>query len=157
MMNWDAIGAIGEILGAVAVVATLGYLALQIRQNTHELRASSFRDVFTSYSNARRSTLESSEVSELHFKALEQSDEMTGAERYRLEQLYTELTWATYQLNAAIAEGFMESRVWEPSKGFLTEHLKTDTGRSWWARSRAMFDDNFVEEITEAITGNGVS
>ena len=30
-MNWDAIGAIGEIVGAIAVVATLVYLATQIR------------------------------------------------------------------------------------------------------------------------------
>jgi hypothetical protein len=31
-MNWDAIGAIGEIVGAAAVVLTLAYLAIQIRQ-----------------------------------------------------------------------------------------------------------------------------
>ena len=30
-MNWDAIGAVGEILGAFAVVATLVYLASQVR------------------------------------------------------------------------------------------------------------------------------
>ena len=30
-MNWDAIGAIGEVLGAAAVVVTLGYLAVQVR------------------------------------------------------------------------------------------------------------------------------
>jgi hypothetical protein len=30
-MNWDAIGAIGETVGAVAVIATLFYLAVQIR------------------------------------------------------------------------------------------------------------------------------
>ena len=30
-MNWDAIGAIGEVLGALAVVATLLYLAIQVR------------------------------------------------------------------------------------------------------------------------------
>jgi len=38
-VNWDAIGAIGEIVGAVAVVATLGYLAVQIRQSTRVARA----------------------------------------------------------------------------------------------------------------------
>jgi hypothetical protein len=27
-MNWEAIGAIGEIIGAAAVVASLGYLAV---------------------------------------------------------------------------------------------------------------------------------
>ena len=30
-MNWEAIGAIGEIVGAAAVVLTLGYLAIQVR------------------------------------------------------------------------------------------------------------------------------
>jgi len=30
-MNWEAIGAIGEVLGAAAVVLTLGYLAVQVR------------------------------------------------------------------------------------------------------------------------------
>ena len=30
-MNWDAIGAIGEIAGAIAVILTLVYLASQVR------------------------------------------------------------------------------------------------------------------------------
>ena len=30
-MNWDAVGAIGETIGALAVVITLAYLAVQIR------------------------------------------------------------------------------------------------------------------------------
>lgn len=33
-MNWEAIGAIGELLGALAVVVTLVYLAAQIRHST---------------------------------------------------------------------------------------------------------------------------
>ena len=39
-MNWDAIGAIAELLGAVGVIATLAYLAQQIRQNTSTVRSS---------------------------------------------------------------------------------------------------------------------
>ena len=35
-MNWDAIGAIGEIVGAIAVVATLAYLAIQTRHSAAE-------------------------------------------------------------------------------------------------------------------------
>jgi hypothetical protein len=30
-MNWDAIGAAGELLGSIAVFVTLGYLAIQVR------------------------------------------------------------------------------------------------------------------------------
>jgi hypothetical protein len=38
-MNWEALGAVGEIVGAVAVVVTIGYLAVQIRRNTLSNRA----------------------------------------------------------------------------------------------------------------------
>jgi hypothetical protein len=33
-MNWEAIGATGEVLGALVVVITLGYLSVKVRQNT---------------------------------------------------------------------------------------------------------------------------
>ena len=39
-MNWDAIGALGEVLGSVAVFVTLGYLAVQLRHARSETRRS---------------------------------------------------------------------------------------------------------------------
>ena len=33
-MNWDAMGAIGEIIGSMAVILTIVYLSMQIRQTT---------------------------------------------------------------------------------------------------------------------------
>jgi hypothetical protein len=33
-MNWDAIGAVAELLGAIGVIASLVYLAVQIRQSS---------------------------------------------------------------------------------------------------------------------------
>ena len=40
-MNWEAISAIGEIVGATAVVVTLIYLAVQIRRGTNATQAAS--------------------------------------------------------------------------------------------------------------------
>jgi hypothetical protein len=37
-MNWDAIGAIGQILGSAAVFLTLIYLAVQLRESREEVR-----------------------------------------------------------------------------------------------------------------------
>ena len=37
-MNWDAIAAIGQMLGSVAVLVTLGYLAVQVRHSRQEGR-----------------------------------------------------------------------------------------------------------------------
>ena len=43
-MNWDAIGAIGELIGAIAVFATLIYLAVQIRQS-NRLALAQYREM----------------------------------------------------------------------------------------------------------------
>ncbi len=42
-MNWDALGAIAELLGAVGVIASLLYLGRQIRQSTKQSFASSYQ------------------------------------------------------------------------------------------------------------------
>ena len=38
-MNWEAIGAVAEVCGALAVLVTLIYLAVQIRQQNQVARA----------------------------------------------------------------------------------------------------------------------
>ena len=40
-MNWDAIGAIGEVVGAIAVIVTIAYLARQVRENSKQMRVGS--------------------------------------------------------------------------------------------------------------------
>jgi hypothetical protein len=51
-MNWEAIGAIGEVAGAAGVVATLIYLAVQIRQNTRSVEAATYQSVAESLADA---------------------------------------------------------------------------------------------------------
>ena len=57
-MNWEAIGAIGEIVGAIAVVATLAYLATQVRyarlaasDNSRQNRTQGILDLELAYLN----------------------------------------------------------------------------------------------------------
>jgi hypothetical protein len=44
-MNWEAIGAIAELLGAVGVIASLVYLATQIRQSREQMRAATYQQL----------------------------------------------------------------------------------------------------------------
>ena len=55
-MNWEAIGAVGEVLGAIGVIVTLGYLAVRIRQNTRQLDQNNL-SVRSSSSHAAQSTI----------------------------------------------------------------------------------------------------
>ena len=60
-MNWEAISAIAEVLAAIAVLVTLIYLALQIKQAKEQInlagqrhRADAARDVMSSVSDSDR-------------------------------------------------------------------------------------------------------
>ena len=47
-MGWTAVAAIGQVIGATAVVGTLIYLSIQVRQNTAQSRISASQAVDTS-------------------------------------------------------------------------------------------------------------
>ena len=49
IVDWGAVGAIAELIGGAGVIASLVYLAIQIRQNTRTEKTRAFQDVFSSY------------------------------------------------------------------------------------------------------------
>jgi hypothetical protein len=50
-MNWEALGSISALLGAIGVIATLIYLAIQIRQNNNQFRDAATIAVYDSSSH----------------------------------------------------------------------------------------------------------
>jgi len=80
-MNWEAIGAVGEIVGALATVLTLAYLALQIRQNTTSVKAASagsFRSAQTDFNALISQNLE---TADLYYRGLEDPDSLSDLEK----------------------------------------------------------------------------
>ena len=64
-MNWEAAGAIGELLGALAVVITLLYLATSVRQNTRIMSLSGLRDVTARWNHWSEMFASSSDLAEI--------------------------------------------------------------------------------------------
>jgi hypothetical protein len=46
-MNWQALGAVGELVGAIGVIVTVAYLAIQVRQNTSSIEGSTNQSLMT--------------------------------------------------------------------------------------------------------------
>ena len=67
-MDWNAVGALGEVLGAVAVVFTLGYLAKQVRQSNRITKADAFRSTRVRLADLFESWAADEEWSELFIR-----------------------------------------------------------------------------------------
>ena len=61
-MSWDAIGAVAELLGAFGVIASLVYLANQMRQNTRAMRASAYQEVLNQRDSAMLPLMQDAEL-----------------------------------------------------------------------------------------------
>ena len=86
-MNWEAIGAIGEIIGALAVFITLVYLALQIKQNTNAVHSAALDSTVNTISVARQSIYENDDVAQVYLKGLSSPDELSDLERLKFRLL----------------------------------------------------------------------
>ena len=82
-MNWDAIGAVGEIIGATAVVISLLYLGFQIRAQTRQAKLSAMHNMSYGFREAIEH-FSDSEMADLFVKALTKFDEMEEYQRFKL-------------------------------------------------------------------------
>jgi hypothetical protein len=92
MINWDAIIAIAEIVGVVAIIASLIYVAAQIRQNTAIARATIVHETSVSFSRFHELLAADAELTDIYVRGID-GDDLSIVESRRFESLI-EITMA---------------------------------------------------------------
>ena len=98
-MNWEAIGAVGELAGGLVVIASLLYLAQQVRIGRKQQRVDAFERLIHMSSDIRRDVTNNPQLAMVISKAI-QGESLDHAEMLQL-QLHVEkwpnLIHAAYQ------------------------------------------------------------
>ncbi len=79
-MNWEALGAIAELGGAMGVVVTLVYLATQIRRSSAADNANAYQSIMNSWHQATALLLDSDNRT-VFLKGLSRYDDLCESER----------------------------------------------------------------------------
>ncbi len=111
-MNWEAIGAIAELTGAVGVIASLVYLAVQIRVNTAQmadhsrsLRLAAQESTTTSFSRIRDALIRDPAVAALWNRALSDFDGLSSDERLQAAAMFEEVFYNSQLVFIRYREG----------------------------------------------------
>lgn len=145
-MNWDAIGAIGEIIGAAAVVASLVYLATQIRQATKMSRATTRNAIAESAQRLAQDLTENQGMAEIIVKHVSEIP-LDPVETLRLqgrchrdmrhyENIY-------YQARA----GLLSDDEWFGFRKYLMALFEVDAYREYWKHEGELYSEVFRDEI----------
>ena len=141
------LGALGELLGAVAVLATLIYLALQTRQNNLAIAAQLDAAVMAARQNGFLSAATSSEMVEAITEdtAL---DITTNQLRLALwwGQALSGFQWMHHQAQRGLLPTFYEAEMAVTTRGFFTGSRSFD---GWWEAVKTTYAPEFVEWVEE--------
>jgi len=83
-MNWDAIGAVGEIVGAGAVVISIAFLVFELRRGRIAAETESFSSLAEGLNNVNLRISENAELAEIWTRGLPDPDSLNDAEYTRL-------------------------------------------------------------------------
>jgi len=150
-MNWDAIGAFGEVLGAIAVFVSLIYLAVQTRNNTKALRSSAFHQVRESFSQVSLAITVDPELAVLADRAAKNDQSLSENEIVRYNFLLTTLVRRGESAYFQSSEGNLQMETWLGIKETLLSGLSNSYGIAWLEGSSGRFTKEYIEELSEAV------
>ncbi len=147
-MNWDAIAALAELLGAIAVLASLVYLATQIRQNTQMVK-SSIRQQLTS--STQDLLFKMTDEADVLAKAAD-GEELTAAEEIKCRQLIR-AAFRGYEDYAYQHEhGLLDSSEWTGRLETIRRSLAMPLASDQWLTTRHEYSENLQKIIDPLIS-----
>lgn len=148
-MNWDAVGAIAESIGAIGVMISLAYLSIQVRTSNRYLKIENQDRVNTHQSTFRMALITDPDVATIMDKGLQQTEPLTRIEVIRFDALMSQLLWGCYQAWQRYYED--DDGSWRNGTApTVVSILRTPGGANWWRRRKAQFIDEFVRAVDEA-------
>jgi len=147
-VNWVAIGAIGELIGGAAVIATLIYLAVQLRQNTKGIRAQSYYNVVSGKNALYRELAANKELFNILGQGMVADPPLAsvtdGARTHLLFYAFMNEFETTYLLYKA---GAVEEEIWLRDKAQMAGMIGFPGMINWWSLAKQYFHKDFVAEV----------
>ena len=153
-MNWEAIGAAGELFGALAVVLTLGYLAAQVKQNSQGMKVAAKIDIEKSFGEYTDLLLRDSALLELQSKGMkgEELGEIEDAKFSLLMQKATRSFSSMYYQYQT--QGLSEDQ-WHESHRLIRWFTLAPGYRSWWKQNEKNYRAEFRNYLNKYFDSEG--
>jgi hypothetical protein len=157
-MNWDAIGALGELLGSITVLITLIYLAIQTRSINKQSKAEA-RYAFVDAVGEINMVIGQSQANASVFRrGLEEIENLNSDEKMQFLMYvgqYSNLWSVMHQLND---DDMLPQTQWKIVCTDIVSVLGSDGGRWFWNNGGSdAFDNSFSEFVSSIIEAESKS
>ena len=141
---------LAEILGGIAVIVSLIYVGLGVRQNAQAVRLSAgqaiareLREVVSQWVSADVADIMVLGVNNL---------EISGAEKLRFYAIFNNLMRVMENGYYQFAAGTLDPTLWEGFKHTLADVMSSPGAKSWWAARKHWFSAEFQRYFDEDVS-----
>ena len=146
-MDIQDFGAMGEVVGGIAVIATLIYLSIQIRQSNTSTHRQMYAQAATSISEFWLELAKDAELYQVYVRMLREPHKLGAPELGRaflVLDSYLSLMESYFLHNQEYDEKLSQER-WER---ILRQTLNSAGGKVYWSKRRMYFHGEFADYIS---------
>jgi len=140
---------LGEAIGGFAVLVTLVYLALQIRQNTRAVRAATYQQVVDATSDWSATLCQHDDLLLVWTRGTRDGIDSLGEfERTKFSFALLTLLRRVENIHYQELSGTLEPEAWSGIRNSLQRMFKTPGTQNWWRENAFRFTpvfQNYVE------------
>jgi hypothetical protein len=142
---------VGELLGAIGVIASLLYLARQMRNAAADTRRATAQAVFTKLNTAFETTSANPQLAGVFVRGTSDLSTLSPEEALQFSSVFFTLVRPYEELFYYRRAGAVNEWVWESVELLVLPALTTPGALEWWAKRQSWFTSAFQAHVAEAL------
>ena len=138
---------IAEVASGIGVIASLIYLAVQIKQNSKMVAAQTFQSISSTSSDLAFRMGETPELATLTAAALGDGEGLTREQHLQIDLIMRSAFRNFENYYYQYMRGFLEQDMWEGFRQTMLAMIHGKVGRDWWSRNKIGFGKRYREFI----------
>ena len=143
-MTLDQLANIGEIVGSIAVIISIIYVAIQIRTNTEAERTSTYQAVVSDFGALNNTMAGTPELSHMFVEAMEDYHQLSSDEKARISQLFFQCFHYFENMFYQNQKGYLDEEVWTGWKRLMLTYYSRPGFQTWWEHRRNVYSESFA-------------
>jgi len=142
-MNWDALGAIGEIAGALGVIVSLIYLATQIRNQNKESQLTAINSMTSQWNAFMADMATNSELARIWSIGLTDLDSLDSTEFVQLSTHFNRIFRIYESMYRQQQAGRLDEELWGGLTRSMADFTKSPGVKAWWQLRGHWYSSDF--------------
>jgi hypothetical protein len=148
-VNWEAIGAVGEVAGAAGVIISLLYLAVQIRGDARAKRASTVHEQSAAYRDLLQMLATDEELADIYLRGLRELGSINDSEFVRFSSALGFMFRVFEEAFFQWKEGNLDAHLWNGFEAPIGDMLAYPGMREWWSTRSHWYSPQFRKFVDE--------